>query len=523
MTDAARAHGPPFAPGEGDDPGSLSTFLFTDIEGSTRLWEEHAGAMGAALAQHDRLLRASHRGTSAAPSSRRPATGCWPSSATRCAAVDAALAAQRALRDATWGETGPLRVRMALHTGAAEARDGDYFGPALNRVARILAIGHGGQVICSAVAAVLARDRLPSSVELVDLGSHRLRDIDRPEQVYQVVVDDLPRTFPPLRSLSTRRSNLPVQLTSFVGRERELDEVADAHRPTPAGHAHRHGWDRQDPPHAGGRRAVSSTATPDGVWLAELAPLGDPSQIPSEVARALGAPEIPGVPAIATVTAFVAEKDLLLLLDNAEHLVDGVATVRRTAAGAARPGLRILTTSREALAVPGEAVLQLQSLSCPSIGAGRPAISADPPVDIEEAASTEAVRLFIERATAVDPAFTLGESNVASVVGDLPAPGRHPARDRARGGAGLGDVTGRHRRAARATGSACWPAAAGRPSRASRRSTRSSTGAGTSSRTRTGASSGGCRCSPGAGRSRWRPGSSATDPRGWIRWTWRTV
>ena len=142
-----------------------------------------------------------------------------------------------------------------FHAGAAETRDGDYFGPSLNRVARILAIAHGGQVICSAVAAVLAGDGLPTSVELVDLGWHRLRDIDRPEQVYQVVVDDLPREFPPLRSLSTRRSNLPVQLTSFVGREKELAEVASAHRAPSARHAHRHRRDRQDPPDARGRRA----------------------------------------------------------------------------------------------------------------------------------------------------------------------------------------------------------------------------------------------------------------------------
>ena len=163
------------------------------------------------------------------------------------AAIDAAVAAQRALRDATWDETGPLRVRMALHAGAAEARDGDFFGPALNRVARILAIAHGGQIICSAVAAVLARDGLPASVELVDLGSHRLRDIDRPEQIYQVVVGDLDRGFPPLRSLSTRRSNLPVQLTSFVGREKELARGGDAHRASPARDAHRHGRDRARP------------------------------------------------------------------------------------------------------------------------------------------------------------------------------------------------------------------------------------------------------------------------------------
>ncbi len=394
------------------DEGTLSTFLFTDIEGSTRLWEERAGAMAGALAQHDRLLRAAiedARGTLI----KTTGDGMLAVFGDPCAAVDAALAGQRALRDATWGETGPLRVRMALHTGVAEARDGDFFGPALNRVARILAIGHGGQVICSAVAAVLARDRLPPSIELVDLGSHRLRDIDRPEQVFQVVVDDLPRTFPPLRSLSTRRSNLPLQLTSFVGRERELDEVAaqiDRHRLVTLIGTGGTGKTRLMLEAAG--RLLDRY--PDGVWLAELAPLGDPSQIPSEVARALGAPEIPGVPATATITAFVAEKDLLLLLDNAEHLVDGTARLAdRLLAGA--PGLRILATSREALAIPGEAVLQLQSLSCPAAAAGRSDGYADTPIDLADASSTEAVRLFTERASAVDPTFALGNDNVAAI------------------------------------------------------------------------------------------------------------
>ena len=152
----------------------------------------------------------------------------------------------------------------------------------------------------------------------------------------------------------------------------------------------------------------------DGAWLAELAPLGDPAQVASEVARALGAPELPGQPALDTVQAFLAEKELLLLLDNAEHLVDAVAGIAGRLLAAA-PRLRILTTSREALAVPGEAVLQLQSLSCPGgRGPGRRPRSAEPP-DLDAAGRTEAVRLFLDRATSVDPAFTLGEANVASI------------------------------------------------------------------------------------------------------------
>ncbi len=405
------------APGVGSppsaaDPGSLSTFLFTDIEGSTRLWEEHAGPMGGALAQHDRLLRAAIE-NAGGTLIKTTGDGMLAIFGDPCGAVDAALAGQRALRDAPWGETGQLRVRMALHAGVAEARDGDYFGPALNRVARILAIGHGGQVICSAVAAVLARDRLASSIGLVDLGSHRLRDIDRPEQVFQVVVDDLPRAFPPLRSLSTHRSNLPVQLTSFVGREREVDEVASL--------IGRHRLVTLIGTGGTGKTRLMLEAAghlldryPDGVWLAELASLGDPSQIPSEVARALGAPEVPGIPAITTITAFVAEKELLLLLDNAEHLVDGTARLAKRLLGGAS-GLRILTTSREALAVTGEAVLQLQSLSCPA-AAGRSGGFADPGFDLADASSTEAVRLFVERAAAVDPSFVLSQANVASVV-----------------------------------------------------------------------------------------------------------
>ena len=388
----------------------LSTFLFTVIEGSTRLWEDHAAAMGAALAIHDRILRDAVTGDHGTIV-KTTGDGMLAVFDDPAAAIAAAIRAQRALRDAAWADTGPLRVRMALHAGAAEARDGDYFGPALNRVARILAIGHGGQVLCSAVVAVLSRERLDPEIDLVDLGSHRLRDLDRPEQVFQVSVDDLRTSFPPLRSLNTRRSNLPVQLTSFVGRDRELGEVEaliDRHRLVTLIGTGGTGKTRLMLEVAGrvGDRFVG------GAWLAELAPLTDTAQIPSEIARALGVPEDPGTPAMTTVLDFLSGKDLLLLLDNAEHLVDGVASLSERLLAAA-PGLRIIATSREALAVPGESVYQVQSLRCPAPIRG---LGVEATTDLSAVAGTEAVRLFVERANAVAPTFELAPTNVAAVA-----------------------------------------------------------------------------------------------------------
>ena len=404
---------PPVQPPPATMVGSaLSTFLITDIEGSTRLWEEQAAAMAGALALHDALLRSvveGHAGTVI----KTTGDGLLAVFADPNQAVAAALDGQRALRDASWGDTGALRVRMAIHSGTAEVRDGDYFGPALNRSARILAIGHGGQILVSSMAATLAGDGLPTGASLRDLGSHRLRDLDRPEQVFQVVVADLPAEFAPLRSLSTRRTNLPIQLTSFVGRERELDEVAalvERHRLVTLIGVGGTGKTRLMLEAAG--RLVDRFA--DGAWLAELAPLGDPSQVASEVARALGAPEVPGQPALDTVRAFLADKEILLLLDNAEHLVDAVAGIADRLLSAA-PRLRILATSREALAVTGEAVLQLRSLSCPVVVSGRyggDVVDADA---VDAAAGTEAVRLFLDRASTVDPDFALAETNVTAV------------------------------------------------------------------------------------------------------------
>ena len=391
---------------------TLSTFLLTDIAGSTRLWEEHGDAMGAALAIHDELLREAITSNGGVVV-KSMGDGMLAVFERAGSAVDAALRAQRALRDTAWGPTGPLRVRMAIHAGTAESREGDFFGQALNRDARILAIGHGGQVLLSAVAAALTRDRLPPDVDLLDLGSHRLRDLDRPEQVFQVAAADMPREFPALRSLSTRRSNLPVPLTSFVGRQRELAEVdrllERGRLVTLIGTGG-----------TGKTRLMLEVAGriaqrfEDGVWLAELAPLADAGEIGPEIARALGVSELPGRPAVDVVADFVASKELLLVLDNAEHLIDGVARLAERLLAAA-PGLRILTTSREALAVPGEAVVQVPSLSCP-IGISPHGDAPDgPATTLDEASATEAVSLFTERACAVLPSFVLTGTNVAAV------------------------------------------------------------------------------------------------------------
>ena len=201
-------------------PSGTVTFLFTDIEGSTALWEGHPEAMRVALARHDALVRAAiveHHGHVV----KTMGDAFHAAFARATEAVAAALDAQRRLQDEPWGEVRPLLVRMALHTGAAEERGGDYYGPPLNRAVRLLSAGHGGQVLLSETTFDLVRDELPASTSLLDLGEHRLRDLSRPERVYQVADPNLQSQFPPLRTPDRLPNNLPTQLTSFVGRERE--------------------------------------------------------------------------------------------------------------------------------------------------------------------------------------------------------------------------------------------------------------------------------------------------------------
>src|SRR5262245_3384115 len=267
-------------------PTGTVTFLFTDLEGQSALWEAHPEAMRAALARHDALLR---RAVSAHGGQVVKATGDGLHAAFGRApdALAAALEAQRALAAEAWGLPRPLRARMGLHTGVSEERDGDYFGPAVNRAARVMQAGHGGQVLLSLATAALVRGEMPAGAGLRDLGEHRLKDLLEPERLFQLLAPDLADGFPPPRALGGRRHNLPLQLTSFVGRERELAEVrrllAGARLVTLTGTGG-----------AGKTRLALQVAAetldehPDGTWFVDLAPLTDATLVPQTALAAAG-------------------------------------------------------------------------------------------------------------------------------------------------------------------------------------------------------------------------------------------
>jgi predicted ATPase/class 3 adenylate cyclase len=388
----------------GELPSGTVTFLFTDLESSTRLWEEHPEAMHAAIARHDEILHKAiraHGGTVV----KMTGDGAHAAFATAHAAIGAAIDAQLGLAGESWGATGALRVRVGVHTGPAEQRAGDYFGTALNRAARLTNVAHGGQIVVSQATADLARDELPGGCELVDLGEHRLRDLSRPERVYQVARNGLERDFPRLRSLEAFPGNLPAQVTSFVGRVEEIASVAEASREdrlvTLTG--------------VGGvgktRLAVQTAAEvlpayPDGAWLCELAAAGDPDAMVQVVAAALGVQSYPGVALDARVREVLGDRRVLLVLDNCEHLLDAVSLL---AEGVMREcaRVRILATSREPLDIGGERVVRVRSLPM-----------RDPLAKGEAGAESDAVRLFVERAASAEPDFRLDETN-ARIVEDI--------------------------------------------------------------------------------------------------------
>jgi predicted ATPase/DNA-binding SARP family transcriptional activator len=389
------------------EPAETETFLFTDIEASTRRWEGDQDAMARDLGRHDELLRLAVE-TAGGHVFSHTGDGLCAAFPTASAALAAAVAGQQALLATEWTGAAPLRVRMAVHAGAAERGGGTYLGPTLNRTARLQALAAGGQVLCSQAAAELARDRLPGAVTLLDLGEHRLADLSRPERVYQLLHPDLPAGFPPLRSPETRRHNLPLTLSSFIGRSHELDQLdgllTGSRLLTLTG--------------VGGtgktRTALQLAARnldrfPDGAWLVDLSRMRDPVLLAAEVANALGM--LSGAPSQgpAALEEWLGEclltRRLLLVIDNCEHLVEATARLAHLLLSRA-PEITILATSREMLGLPGELVFPLPPLSLP-----RPEIT-----DLAELAAHDAVSLFCERARSAQPGFGLTDANAAAVA-----------------------------------------------------------------------------------------------------------
>lgn len=387
-----------------DESAAVTTFLFTDIEGSTRLWEDAPERMRVALAAHDAIARdcvVGQGGTLV----KSTGDGIHAVFADPRGALGAAVALQRALADPAATAGLALRVRCGMHAGVETRRDNDFFGNAVNRAARVMSVAHGGQILVSQAVAALAGGRLPDGVSLLDLGSVRLRGLTQPEHVWQVVHPSLRREFPALRSLEATPNNLRQQLTSFVGREEELADVLallrEARLLTVLGGG---GFGKTRLTLQAAALALDGYA--DGVWLVELAPVGDPRLVPQAIASALGVKESPGRSVQDAVLAFARERQFLLVLDNCEHVVQACAEAARQLLEAG-PGVTILASSREALNVRGERVYPLAPLTTPVPAAGlRAAAIADVP----------AVQLFADRAAAASPSFHVTDDNAQAIA-----------------------------------------------------------------------------------------------------------
>jgi predicted ATPase/class 3 adenylate cyclase len=386
-------------------PTGTLTFLFTDVEGSSEPWETQPQAMRQAMARHDALLTAvfeQHDGVVVRP--RGEGDSLFVVFIRASDAIAAVLAGQRALAAEDWGEIGPLRVRMAMHTGEADLREGDYYGSALNRLARIRSAGSGGQILLSEATAKLVRGALPAGASLQALGSHRLSGQREPELLFQLNAPDRPTTFPPLKTLDARPNNLPLQLTSFIGREQELTDLGrlleTARLLTLTG------------PGGSGktRLALASAAQaldgfPDGVWFVDLSSVADPAGVVPAIALVLGVRESEGRSLAVSLAAYLRSKQLLLVLDNFEQVVEAALVLHDLLLEA--PSLSLLVTSRVLLHLEGEREYAVAPLPLP-----------DPTMDATTAAVEQnpAVQLFVEWAQALGSGFALTAANAAAVA-----------------------------------------------------------------------------------------------------------
>lgn len=375
----------------------MVTFFFTDIEGSTRLWEHDAAAMQAALAHHDAILKDAferHHGFTFATGGDGFAVAFTEPSD----AIAAAKQAQLALRAAALPA-----VRMGLHTGQAHERDGDYFGPEVNRAARLMAIGHGGQVLVSrATTELLDPDDVAEIGELRDLGEHGLRDLSRPERVSQLVIEGAPGDFPPLRSLDAIPMNLPIQATRFIGRSDDLTRITTALEQsrlvtlTGVGGVGKTRLALQ-------AAAELSPEYRDGAWLVELAGVTDPAMVAETTRGILGVKLRSGQSIEDCLAEFLSTRSMLVVLDNCEHVVGAAAALVERLLSTTG-GSRVLATSREGLAVPGERVVALAPLMVPS---------NDTPAAV---LNSESVRLFLDRAADARDGFAVRPDEVATLA-----------------------------------------------------------------------------------------------------------
>jgi predicted ATPase/class 3 adenylate cyclase len=387
-------------------PTGVVTFVFTDIEGSTERWDRYPAAMVEAIRRHDALVRAAifahgghvfkTLGDAFCAAFQRPED-----------AIFAMLDARDALAAEDFSTVDGIRIRAAIHSGIADEREGDYFGPVVNRAARLVAIGHGGQVLVSGTTSALVRAGLPSRATLRDLGEHRLKDLTQPENVYQLDARDDAREFPPLRSLDVSFNNLPLQVTSFVGREAEVAEVTAllaAHRLVTLVGSGGVGKTRTSLQVA----AEMASVPRYGVWFVELAPISNGEYLPATVAQAMGISLPPGGESLANLVRALLKTKALLVFDNCEHLIDAASEVideilRRC------PEIRVLASSRQALGIAGEASFRMPSL-------GFPADAKTETLTAAAALAFPAIALFVARAIAADRRFTLDDDNAPAVA-----------------------------------------------------------------------------------------------------------
>jgi predicted ATPase/class 3 adenylate cyclase len=382
------------------------TFLFTDVEGSTRLWEQNPDAMRSALARHDVILR-SAIARSAGEVIKTTGDGFMAVFGIPVDAVVAGIAAQHALIEEPWPDRCAIRVRMGIHTGDAESRGGDYFGPAVNRTARIMAAGHGSQILLSESTARLVDGSLPDGAILRDLGEHRLKDLGRPGRVFQVGQAGLPQEFPPLATLDLRPNNLPTETSAFVGRESELRTIrerlddANVRLVTLTG-----------PGGTGKTRLAIRAAVDqvdrftDGVFFVDLITATHSDAVIALTAAAVGLAETVDRSPLDELRRRLRGQRVLLVLDNFEQVVVAAPILVELLADC--PGLKLLVTSRQALRVRGENVVSVPPMSLPAF-----AVRAGSASELNQ---FEAIQLFVERARAVRSDFHLTDDNAAAVT-----------------------------------------------------------------------------------------------------------